>query len=253
VEQTWGGFRREDWERHTEWPLAVAALLFLVAYGAPIAWPGVSPQLAVACSWVMTAIWVIFGVDYAVRLVLAERRWRFVRTHLLDLATILLPILRPLRLLRLVTLLTVLGRAGSHGLRGKVAVFATGGTVLLIVCGGLAVVDAERGAPGATITTVGDGLWWAAATMTTVGYGDVYPVTGVGRIVAVCLMGAGIALLGVVTAMPPSWLIERVADANEAGEAATRAQVAELQAEVRALHALMAATADAEAPTGLED
>jgi voltage-gated potassium channel len=102
-----------------------------------------------------------------------------------------------------------------------------------------AYVDAERGAPGATITDLGDGLWWAVATMTTVGYGDVYPVTGVGRIVAVCLMAAGIALLGVVTAMLASWLIERVSETSEAGQAATRAQVADLQRQVRELAAAL--------------
>jgi voltage-gated potassium channel len=187
----------------------------------------------------MAAVWVAFGVDYAARLALAEARWRFVRSHLLDLATLVLPMLRPLRLLRLVTLLTVLGRTGARGLRGRVALFASGGTVLLVVCGGLAIADAERGAPGATITDLGDGLWWAVATMTTVGYGDVYPVTDMGRVVAVCLMAAGIALLGVVTAMLASWLIERVSETSEAGPAATRAQVADIHRQVRELAAAL--------------
>ena len=66
---------------------------------------------------------------------------------------------------------------------------------------GLAVTDAERGYPGANIEHVGDGWWWALTTMSTVGYGDQYPVSTSGRIVGVALMIMGVALLGTITAM----------------------------------------------------
>ena len=81
--------------------------------------------------------------------------------------------------------------------------------------GALAVVDAERGTDGANITTMGDAFWWAATTMTTVGYGDRYPVTSLGRGVAVGLMVCGIAILGTVTATLASWLVERVSEAKD--------------------------------------
>lgn len=74
------------------------------------------------------------------------------------------------------------------------------GAVLLAFCGGPAVLDAERSHPAANITGFGDAAWWAATTMTTIGYGDRYPVTATGRLAAVALMVAGIAVLGVVTA-----------------------------------------------------
>ena len=61
-------------------------------------------------------------------------------------------------------------------------------------------VDVERGAHGANITTFGDALWWAMTTVTTVGYGDQFPVTTTGRIVAAALMLVGISLLGLITA-----------------------------------------------------
>lgn len=95
-------------------------------------------------------------------------------------------------------------------------------------------LDAERTAQGATITTVGDATWWAATTVTTVGYGDRYPITGQGRLVAVALMVTGMALLGVITAAIASWFVEKLSEVN-AAEDRTAAQVAELADEVRGL------------------
>lgn len=229
--------RAERWEHAVEWPLVVAGLAFLIAYAIPIVDPTISPAAREACSIVLTVTWIAFGVDYIVRLALADDRRRFVRRNLLDLAVLALPVLRPLRLLRLVALLGILHRAGSGGLRGRVVVYVTVSTVLLIVCGALAITDAERGHPDANITEFGDGLWWAASTVTTVGYGDRFPVSTTGRFVAVALMIGGIALLGVVTATLASWLVERVAGAKEEEQAATRAHVDALTSEVRALRA----------------
>lgn len=73
-------------------------------------------------------------------------------------------------------------------------------------------------------------------TITTVGYGDRFPVTGSGRLVAAGLMVAGIALLGVVTASVAAWFVERVTQVQRS-EAATRAEVEALADEIRALRA----------------
>lgn len=229
--------RLDAWERRADVPLTAAAVLFLVAYTVPIAWPAVPAPTVQTCAWVITITWIAFAADYAIRVWLAADRRSFVRSNLLDLAVIALPLLRPLRLLRLVALLSILNRAGSRSLRGRVVTYVAGGTALLILTGALAVTDAERGAEGANIADLGDGLWWAISTMTTVGYGDRFPVTATGRAVAVALMIGGIALLGVVTATLASWLVERVAAETEHEQAATRAQVDALGAEVRALRA----------------
>lgn len=77
--------------------------------------------------------------------------------------------------------------------------------------------------------------------MTTVGYGDRYPVTTQGRVVAAGLMIGGIAVLGVVTASIASWLIDRVREADEDAAVATRRDVAALAAEVAELKALVVA------------
>ncbi len=227
----------ERWESRAEWPLTVVAVVFLASYAIPIIDPSIPVVARRLCSATVWATWAIFAADYVVRLVLSSTKGAFIRHNLLDLAVVALPILRPLRLLRLVALLSILNRTSARNLRGRVVAFATGGTLLLLLVGGLAITDAERGRPGANIENVGDGLWWAITTMTTVGYGDRFPVTSTGRFVAVALMVAGIALLGVITATFASWLVQRVSDTAEAEQVATRAQVDRLAEEVRALRA----------------
>ncbi len=162
----------------------------------------------------------------------------------IDLAVVLLPLLRPLRLLRLITLLAVLNRKAGGSLRGRVSVYVGGAAVMTMFVAALAVLDAERPSPDANIAGFGDALWWAATTVTTVGYGDQYPVTNQGRVVAVGLMLAGIALIGVITATFASWLIERVQEIEETSRTATRRdvqalsqQIADLQATVERLSA----------------
>lgn len=229
--------RSAQWERRLEWPLLVVSLVFLIAYAIPIVDPAVSPAVAAACDLVVLVSWVLFAADYAFRFLIARRRLQFVRANLVDLAVLALPLLRPLRLLRLAVLLSVLNRAGSGSLRGRVAVYVSGGAVLLVLCAGLAITEAERGQPDSTIQNFGDGVWWAVTTMTTVGYGDKVPVSGTGRVIAVALMLGGVALLGVVTASLASWMVERVAETNEAEQSATRAQVDALGSQLEQLRA----------------
>jgi voltage-gated potassium channel len=190
---------------------------------------------------VVLATWLLFAIDYVVRLALADQRWHYFWRHLLDLAIVALPLLRPLRLLRLLMLLRTLNRRAANSLHGRIALYLASGTALLILCASLAVLDAERGHDGASIQTLPDALWWSMTTITTVGYGDAFPVTGQGRLVAVGLMLGGIALLGTVTASIASWLIDRVRQTEEASETATRADLLALHEEVRELRRLLEA------------
>ncbi|MFE5308842.1 potassium channel family protein [Isoptericola sp. NPDC056573] len=244
-----GHARLRRWQAATEWPLTAISLLFLVAYAIPIARPDVSPDVRAVCSVVLGVTWLLFVLDYVVRTRLAPHPWRYVRRHPLELAVVVLPVLRPLLL---VSVVVRLNRVNAVRLRGRVVRFAVAGTALLVVVGALTVTQAERGAPGATIVNLGDGFWWAMVTITTVGYGDLTPVTPTGRVIAVCLMLGGIALLGVVTATLSSWLVERVTDTSSpddrlgaAGEApvgmVSQAQVALLVAEVQELRAQLVA------------
>ena len=115
-------------------------------------------------------------------------------------------------------------------LRGRVVVYTVGATVLTVFIAALAVLDAEQGT--GAIRTFGDALWWAFVTITTVGYGDLYPVTPLGRIVAAGLMVGGIALIGVVTATLASWIVERVADQTSKTAAPADDQLDNLRLEI---------------------
>ena len=232
--------RRERWERAAEWPLTIAALVFLGAYAWPILDQDLAAPWPTVCEAATWLAWSAFAVDYVVRLALSARRAAFVRSHLFDLAVVVLPLLRPLRLLRLVTLLTVLNRHAGESLRGRVIVYVCGATTLIMFVAALALLDAEGDHPDANVDGFGDALWWAFATVTTVGYGDRYPVTAQGRVIAAGLMLAGIALLGVVTATFASWLVERVQEVGEEGQTATRRDVRALMQEVAALRAELA-------------
>jgi hypothetical protein len=109
------------WERATDWPLMVAAVVFLAAYAVPILAPDLPGWLLDLCRWLSWITWGIFVVDIVVRLALAEERLRYLGRHWYDLLVIVLPLLRPLRLLRLIPLLTVLNRRAQTGLRDRVA------------------------------------------------------------------------------------------------------------------------------------
>jgi len=217
------------WQRATDWPLMLAAVVFLAAYAVPILAPDLPSWLLDLCRWLSWITWGIFVVDIVVRLALAEERLRYLGRRWYDLLVIVLPLLRPLRLLRLIPLLSVLNRRAQTGLRGRVAIYVAGGASLLAFVAALAVLDVEQTSPDANISDFGDAIWWAVTTMTTVGYGDHYPVTSVGRVVAFGLMLGGIALLGTVTATMASWLVESVQAEKEQAE--------DLQAMVQRLEA----------------
>lgn len=202
------------WDGYVDWPLTGLAVVFLGAYAWQVLDTSLSPAGHAVLEGVLTAIWVVFGIDYVVRVVLARRRWRFVGTHLLDLLILLLPMLRQLRALRVITVISILNRQLRDDFRGRVAVYVCGTVALVGFVSALAVLDAERDAAEASITGFGDALWWTITTISTVGYGDRYPVTVEGRVVAATLMVTGVALLGVVTASIASWFVENLRTAS---------------------------------------
>lgn len=221
-----------------EWPLTGAAMVFFVAYALEITADlrGASGEIANAVIWVT---WAVFLVDYIVRLVVAQHRWRWFYRHLLDLAIVVLPMLRPLRLMRFLTIIAILQRGAGSLLRGRLLIYTAGATLVIVVIAALAVLDAERGT--GNITTFGDALWWAFTTITTVGYGDFYPVTVTGRLVAAGLMVGGLTLIGIVTATIASWIIERVTGRVEKETASTDTQLADLRSEVQQLKEMIRA------------
>ncbi|MFE9673106.1 potassium channel family protein [Streptomyces sp. NPDC006259] len=239
---------QDRWERRTQRPLLALAVVFAVAYAVPIVHTSARPSLKSACAWVEWGVWAAFAVDYAVRLVLAERRRAFVRAQWLDLCAVLLPLIQPLRLLRLVSTLLLVGQRARMASQVRLTTYVAGSVLGLLIFGSLAVLSVERESPQGNIRSLDDALWWSFTTMTTVGYGDHAPTTGLGRLIAVGLMLAGIALLGVVTANIAAWFIERF-EKDDVGERERTEAIRILTAEVRALRAEVAALR-APAPNG---
>lgn len=184
-------------------------------------WPEAPREVVRLLVTLNVVIWLVFAADLLVRLALAPRRVRYVLRHPVDVLSVLLPMLRPLRVLRIFTAGHMLFTRGAGLVRtGQAVLFSA---AVLVTIGALAILDAERAEPGATITTFGEAMWWAMVTVTTVGYGDHYPVTGLGGAVAAALMVVGISLLGVVTASVAAWFVnaERVAAQESGAPAAT--------------------------------
>jgi voltage-gated potassium channel len=197
----------ERWQRRTDGPLLVLAALFLVVFVVPLYVRDLPAWARALLVGVNVVIWVAFAVDYVVRLWLSPDRRRFVRGHVPDLLAVLVPFLRPLRLLRLVGVLGSASRRARHHTQLRTTTYLVSAILVLLVLAGGLILDAERDVDGANITSASDALWWAATTVTTVGYGDRFPVTPTGRAVAVALMLGGIALLGVITASVAAWFV----------------------------------------------
>jgi voltage-gated potassium channel len=231
--------RLSVWRQWTDWPLTMLAVVFLACYAVQVLYvsaPTTTRDFLDVAIWVT---WSLFATDYVVRFCLARHKARFVLRNPFDLAVVVLPMLRQLRVLRIVTVVTLLNRRLVGSLQQRVALYASGATLLLGLSASLAVLDAERLAPDSTITTFPDAMWWTLTTITTVGYGDRYPITPQGRLVAAALMVGGIALLGVVTGLVASWFVRTLSGAEETAEARTAAAVAELRTELTELRHLL--------------
>ncbi|MGP4110510.1 potassium channel family protein [Streptomyces sp. 4N509B] len=247
VEGAVGEAAREAWERRTQTTLLWLAVAFAVAYATPIVHADAGDGLRRACLAVEWLVWAAFAADYAIRLRLSRRRWAFLRGNPVALVAVALPLLQPLRLLRVLSALLLVGHRARLASQVRLTTYVVGACVALLMFGSLAVLEVERDAPGSTIHTMGDAMWWAFTTMTTVGYGDLAPTTGLGRLLAVGLMLSGIALLGVVTANIAAWFVSRFERDNAENERQTAA-IEELAAEVRTLRAEVARLAGARGP-----
>ncbi|MGP3962634.1 potassium channel family protein [Nonomuraea sp. 3N208] len=223
--------RLTSWERRTSVALLAIGTGFLLSWAIPVLVPDLPPAAHTAFWYVQVTTWALFTADYLIRLALAPRRLRFLLRNIPSLLVVLLPLLRTLWLLRALLLLQVIADRVRLPLRLRAVVYVTGTALFLCVVGSIAVLEVERDNPDGNIKTIGDAIWWSLTTMTTVGYGDRFPVTPEGRLVASGLMIAGIALAGVVTAAIASWFVERF-ERTAALDRRTEAELAQVSAEL---------------------
>jgi voltage-gated potassium channel len=224
--------------------MLMLTLVFLVVMILPVIYPGLPHEARAVMAAIDLGIWAAFLVEYLARLFVAPDRFRFIIRNPFDLLLVVIPVLRPLRLLRSITLIRTarLARLGAGAgfavresrvrLASRAALLATGSAVILVLATAVMELDVERAAPKANITTFGDAVWWAVSTITTVGYGDHYPVTAAGRAVGIVLMVAGVGIFGAVAASAAAWFIS--AD-QEQDRRQQNDQVAALTAEIAAL------------------
>jgi voltage-gated potassium channel len=190
--------RYQKYRRMARYPLFLAGVMFIVGLLLTL-----DPQLdtlddhRVAGRGLTMVAWAVFLIDYFVSLWLAPDRSEYMRTHVIQAIGVLFP---PLRILLIFHVTYEVMRHSRKAFGDRVRLYLVYASTLIISLSSLLVMLAERNAPGATIRNYGDALWWAAETISTVGYGDMYPVTITGRIFAVSLMINGFLILSVLTA-----------------------------------------------------
>jgi len=204
----------ERYRQDTDLPLMVLSLCVIPLIAVEIL-GDLKPRAESGLQITYAMIWVAFLLDYVIRLALASSVREYVRREWVALLIVLvtvpagtspLEILRSARAVRLLQLFRLGGVAARGAQRivrlprsqnSQLAVGLATFTMLGLVSSVL-VLAVEEGHDGSQINTMGDALWWAVATVTTIGYGDVVPQTGTGRVMAFVLMLAGVGLVGVV-------------------------------------------------------
>jgi voltage-gated potassium channel len=231
--------------------MLVLCLFALVTLAADAIVP-LAPSTRDVLRYADTAVCGIFFVDFVIQFARARSRWQyFIRWGWIDLlssipmvdafrvgrAARVMRILRVLRGVRSTKLLAdfvLLRRAQGAFLAATLV------SLLLVVLASVAILQFEQ-VPGANITTAQDAVWWAVVTLTTVGYGDRYPITGEGRAVATLLMVAGVGLFGTFSGYVASWFLVPTERRQES-------EVSELRAEIVALRTLIEQRSEARRP-----
>jgi voltage-gated potassium channel len=204
-------------ERTTKYPMALIGLAWLVLGIAVLTTDG-HGSASVALVATLFVLWAVVLVEYLVRLVVTPDRRGYLKRRWAEPATVVVPPLQGWHVVGMEKMSLLLREAElrvetilKHHSLFRVLI-AVGATLFL---GAWLVLLFEENAKGSNIHNYPDALWWAFVTVTTVGYGDRFPVTGGGRTVAVILMLVGIGLIGVLTATVASVFIKEHTDANK--------------------------------------
>ena len=217
-------------DRMTELPLLLLSFIMIPVLLGPFLWEDSFSTAERALFQTLDIfIWAIFAADFFLKFVITPAKLNYLKRHWLEALTVLVPFLRPLRILRIVLF-------GARAIRGArrlanvdfLIVYAIG----IVVIAATVVAGVERGHD--SINSFTDALWWSVVTATTVGYGDMTPITPVGRGMAVLLMLVGIGLFGGLTANFASTIF-RTDDNVEANTELLLDEMRELREELKEL------------------
>ncbi len=195
--------------------LTVLALTFLFAFSYPAFTDSVSESTNQILGIIQWVCWVAFALDLVFGLVTSENKVSYLKRHPLEIASVLLPFLRPLRLMRVISFGGLALQKIAVGRQFAITVKVAITTVFVAYIAAVQITITERAVEGSNIKNFADGFWWAITTVTTVGYGDRYPTTTEGRLLAVMLMFMGISLVGVITASVAAWFVKMSQDAEK--------------------------------------
>ena len=226
------GGRLAAFEAKTQTPLDLLALMTL--------WFTVVPPWyfshEIAVYFLRVCLSLVYAADLGIRGVIAGRPVRYALSHPIALASVIFPPVRVLFSVRLVR---------SMFRRGNLSRFLLAASLLVLNCAGIVYLY-ERHAPGSDIHTLGESVWWAGVTVTTVGYGDYVPVTVPGRVTACFVMAVGLLTLAVITAQVASSFVTQDTSRTEPDpepEAAAEVTLAELDRRLARIEELLLAAA----------
>jgi len=206
------------YSKASELPLLILAVLMIPMLLAPLLFT-LDPDQENFLEAIDWFIYACFAFDFIFKLYLAPSIVGHIKSNWLDLLVLLLPLLRPLRLLSGTRVLRLMRAArllvfvleaarklkGIMTRRGLHVVLALTLAVIALAAGLVAAFEHES---SSTIKNFGDAIWWAVTTVTTVGYGDAFPVTVEGRGVAMFLMLTGIVFYSILTANMAAFFVE---------------------------------------------
>jgi voltage-gated potassium channel len=204
-------------ERVTKYPLSLLGVAWLVLLVVVVSVHLASTTKATLLT-IVFVIWVVLFAEYGFRLALSPARGQYVRRRWVEPVTVVVPVAETWHLFGLEKITLVLHEMSlrilsilSHHNLARVMLGAAG----VVFAGAFIVMLFEKSLPQSNIHDYSDALWWAVVTVTTVGYGDKFPFTEGGRVVAVVLMLVGIGLIGTLTATVASVFVKEHTDATK--------------------------------------
>jgi len=175
-------------------------------------------EISKILDWTDTFVCLLLLIDFAIRFRRAKSKLQFMKWGWIDLVASIpnLPMLRAGRLIRILRIIrlirairvsqrmtNILFRNKVHGgLTSVLVIFA-----MLIIFSSVGVLICEQQNPAAKIKSAEDAIWWSVATITTVGYGDLYPITTEGRCLAMLLMISGVGMFGALSGIIASFMM----------------------------------------------